>query len=120
MSEDEARRNGTKPTLRDSAGRFVPGTAPGPGRPAGYARSFAEVVTPEALAEVLTVVLDAARKGDLRAADLILRRALPAAVEVPIGEEPLHIEVAENATPEEVARAVAEALTREPTKAEQN
>ncbi len=78
------RRNGRKRTDRGPDGRFAEGNPGGPGRPRGYARLFREVVNEDALTEVLQAVLTRAREGDLRAAEVILRRAVP---EVP-SEEP--------------------------------
>ena len=62
-------------------GKFAPGNPGGPGRPAGYSAAFREVVTPEELGEVLRAILTKAKAGDLRAAELLLRRAVPELIE---------------------------------------
>lgn len=135
---------------RDEAGRWLPGCPAGPGRRPGYAAVFREVLTPEELGAVLRAVLAKAKDGDLRAAELILRRAVP---ELPNEDSlltspewiqlravivhalqvypeasravsealsrveamdagPVEVEVPENATPEEVAQAIAAAIAR--------
>lgn len=75
--ETEGNREG-----RDQLGRFVPGCAPGPGRPEGstdlrtIARRWAESkgTTLEAeLAQVIEATMAQAQDGDLRAAMLVFR-----------------------------------------------
>ena len=76
------------PDNRDEKGLFKPGhTTPGPGRPAvvverDYAGAFRRACSAEDLAEVIGVVLNEAIKGDIRAAQLIFKYALPAVVEI--------------------------------------
>jgi len=69
--------------IRDAKGKFVPGH-PGitPGRPpatteAAYLDVFKSVVTPDELTEILEVLVRKAKKGDLRAAEVLLKRCVP-------------------------------------------
>jgi len=62
---------------RDGNGRFVRGTAPGPGRPAGWARAFRRACSEDDVEEIVRALVSAAKAGDLKAAELILRRAVP-------------------------------------------
>ena len=68
------------PARRGQGGRFARGNPGGPGRPKGVRHAaFAalDAIGTEAAEEVLRTVVDAARGGDLRAADLLLRRLWP-------------------------------------------
>lgn len=106
------RRNGTKRADRGPDGRFAEGNPGGPGRPPGYARVFREVVNEDALAEVLRAVLARALDGDLRAAEVLLKRAVPELVEQ--AEPPQVIELPEDLsrlTDEELGRIMRAALT---------
>lgn len=71
---------------RDERGRFLPGNPGGPGNP--HARQVAqlraallEAVTPEDVREIIGVVVEAARGGDLAAAKLLFDRLLGPPVE---------------------------------------
>lgn len=66
--------------MRDAGGRFAAGTAPGPGRPAGWNEAFRRACTPEDLRRIIAAVVKKAKSGDLKAAELILRRTIPEAV----------------------------------------
>jgi len=106
------RRNGRKRSDRGPDGRFAEGNPGGPGRPAGYARVFREVVNEAALAEVLRAVLARALDGDLRAAEVILKRAVPELVEQ--ADPPRVIDLPEDLsrlTDEELGRVMRAALT---------
>jgi hypothetical protein len=89
MSIDHADREGAGPisngpeteASRAPNGRFAPGNPGGPGRPKGarHAALLAlDAIGEEGAADVLGVVLQAARGGDLRAAALLLDRVWPA------------------------------------------
>ena len=70
------RGNGVK---RDPAGRFLLGTAPGPGRPAGVLEprtALIGAVTPEDTVKVMRVILREALKGRAWACSLFLDRIL--------------------------------------------
>ena len=106
------RRNGRKRTDRGPNGRFAEGNPGGPGRPPGYARVFREVVNEDALTEVLRAVLARALEGDLRAAEVILKRAVPELVEQ--ADPPRVIDLPEDLsrlTDEELGRVMRAALT---------
>ena len=106
------RRNGRKRTDRGPDGRFAEGNPGGPGRPPGYARVFREVLTPEELGAVLRAVLAKAKDGDLRAAEVLLKRAVPELVEQ--AEPPRVIDLPEDLsrlTDEELGRVMRAALT---------
>ncbi len=110
MSGD--RKNGRKPTDRGPDGRFAEGNPGGPGRPPGYARVFREVVNEAASTEVLRAVLASALEGDLRAAEVILERAVPELVEQ--ADPPRVIDLPEDLsrlTDEELGRVMRAALT---------
>lgn len=73
---------------------------------------FREVVNEDALAEVLRAVLARALDGDLRAAEVLLKRAVPELVEQ--AEPPQVIELPEDLsrlTDEELGRVMRAALT---------
>lgn len=73
---------------------------------------FREVVNEDALAEVLRAVLARALDGDLRAAEVLLKRAVPELVEQ--AEPPQVIELPEDLsrlTDEELGRIMRVALT---------
>ena len=73
---------------------------------------FREVVNEDALAEVLRAVLARALDGDLRAAEVLLKRAVPELVEQ--AEPPQVIELPEDLsrlTDEELGRIMRTALT---------
>lgn len=62
---------------RDGRGRFLPGNA---GRPAGSrheALKALDAIGADNAAGVMQAVVDAARHGDMRAADILLRRLWP-------------------------------------------
>jgi hypothetical protein len=66
---------------QDVAGRFLPGTAPGPGNPmarrtAQYRRAIREAVSPEDLVQIIKVLMDKALAGDVQAAREVLDRVL--------------------------------------------
>ena len=65
---------------RAPGGRFAPGNPGGPGRPKGArhaALAALDAIGAEAAEEVLRRVVDDARGGDLRAAELLLSRLWP-------------------------------------------
>src|SRR5215207_7198619 len=72
--------NGPETADRAPRGRFAPGNPGGPGRPKG-ARHKAllalEAIGAEAAEEVLRRVVEEAKGGDLRAAEVLLRRLWP-------------------------------------------
>src|SRR4051794_3252141 len=72
--------NGPETAERAAGGRFAPGNPGGPGRPKG-ARHRAllalEAIGAEAAEEVLRRVVEEAKAGDLRAAEILLRRLWP-------------------------------------------
>ncbi len=73
-------RETAAPGRRAAGGRFAPGNAGGPGRPKGTrhaALAALDAIGTEAAEEVLRTVVEAARGGDLRAAELLLRRLWP-------------------------------------------
>ncbi len=78
--------------VRGTTGRFVPGTPGGPGRPRGAVSAAAAALDQaaiEAQQELLAVVLDKARAGDLKAIEMLwarvwpLRRGRPVALDAP-------------------------------------
>ncbi len=76
---------------RDEAGRFLPGNPGGPGNP--YAKQVAEVraalldaVTPEQVKQVVRALVDAAVKGQVAAAKVLLDRLLGPPVSVDLIE----------------------------------
>ena len=65
---------------RAPGGRFALGCKAGPGRPRGSrhaALAALDAIGAEAAEDVLRAVVDAARGGDLRAAEILLRRLWP-------------------------------------------
>ena len=93
MTEHEPTKNGKK--SEDT--RFQPGNPGGPGRPAG-SRNKATVVldqlADDAGKEILEKMIDAAKGGDMRAADLVLSRIWPVRKGRPITLELPPIETA--------------------------
>ena len=76
MTEHEPTKNGKK--SEDT--RFQPGNPGGPGRPAGSRNGDCGVLDQLADAggrEILEKLIDAAKGGDMRAADLVLSRIWP-------------------------------------------
>ncbi len=82
----------TSSTFRTAGGRFAPGNPGGPGRPRGAVSAAAVALDAAAAAaqqEILHVVLDKARAGDLRAIEMMwarvwpLRRSRPVALPMP-------------------------------------
>lgn len=67
---------------RGAGGRFLPGTAGGPGRNSERAvalrEAMLEELTPADLGELTRRLYDLAMGGDCRAADILLKRLLPA------------------------------------------
>lgn len=79
MHETERNPNDTK---RDDKGRFLVGTAPGPGRPPACSDSIYMTVArqrfqPEQIASVLDAVYREALNGSIKAASLLLKYFLP-------------------------------------------
>ena len=73
-------RETAAPGARARGGRFAPGNPGGPGRPRGArhaALAALDAIGAEAAEDVLRAVAGAARGGDLRAAELLLRRLWP-------------------------------------------
>lgn len=62
---------------RNTNGTFANGTAPGPGRPAGWARAFRRAVTEEDIEEIVRALVSSAKEGDKGAATLLLRLCVP-------------------------------------------
>jgi hypothetical protein len=65
---------------RASGGRFAPGNRGGPGRPKGArhaALAALDAIGTEAAEEVLRRVVEDAKAGDLRAAEVLMRRLWP-------------------------------------------
>jgi Family of unknown function (DUF5681) len=93
MTEHEPTKNGKK--SEDT--RFQPGNPGGPGRPAG-SRNKATVVLDQLAdaggREILEKLIDAAKGGDMRAADLVLSRIWPVRKGRPITLELPPIETA--------------------------
>ena len=93
MTEHEPTKNGKK--SEDT--RFQPGNPGGPGRPAG-SRNKATVVLDQLAdaggREILEKLMDAAKGGDMRAADLVLSRIWPVRKGRPITLELPPIETA--------------------------
>ena len=72
--------NGGETAGRGSDGRFAPGNPGGPGRPKGArhaALAALDAIGAEAAEEVLRRVVEGAKGGDLRAAEILLRRLWP-------------------------------------------
>ena len=63
---------------RNTNGTFANGTAPGPGRPAGWARAFRRAVTEEDIEEIVRALVSAAKESDKGADTLLLRLCVPA------------------------------------------
>ncbi len=73
-------RETAAPGRRARGGRFAPGNPGGPGRPKGArhaALAALDAIGTEAAEEVLRRVVEDAKAGDLRAAELLLRRLWP-------------------------------------------
>jgi hypothetical protein len=64
--------------VRNTNGTFAQGTAPGPGRPAGWARAFRRACSENDVEEIVRALVEAAKQGDRGAATLILRLCVPA------------------------------------------
>ena len=72
-------KRGNRGVKRDANGRFLPGTAPGPGRPAGtteHREALRAAARPEDTAQVLGVILQEALAGRAWACALYLDRIL--------------------------------------------
>ena len=72
--------NGPETAERATGGRFAPGNPGGPGRPKGTrhkALLALEAIGAEASEAVLRRVVEEAKGGDLRAAEILLRRLWP-------------------------------------------
>ncbi len=72
--------NGPETAARATGGRFAPGNPGGPGRPKGTrhkALLALEAIGAEAAEAVLRQVVEEAKGGDLRAAEILLRRLWP-------------------------------------------
>ena len=98
---DQTETTGADRPDRDGRGRFAPGN---PGRPKGarHAALLAlDAIGAEGAAEVMRAVVEAAKGGDMRAADILLRRLWPERKGRPVSVE---------LPPLEGARGVAAAL----------
>lgn len=62
---------------RNTNGTFANGTAPGPGRPAGWARAFRRACSENDVEEIVRALVSSAKEGDRGAATLILRLCVP-------------------------------------------
>ena len=84
-------------TLRDGSGKFLPGTAPGPGRPrsltAQMCEAAAQAITPDHIVAILRRVARAALEGNLPAARLVLERMCGRATEAEREPEPIALEL---------------------------
>lgn len=68
-----------KRSKRDQKGQFQPGTAPGPGRPAGsreYREALRRACSADDVTRIVWVLRDLAFEGDTHAARLLLDRVL--------------------------------------------
>lgn len=68
-------------STRDANGRFLPGCAPGPGRPkrdreAAWQEAFGNALPPDELAAVIAAMLTRAKSGSVSAARLLLEHAV--------------------------------------------
>jgi Family of unknown function (DUF5681) len=101
VTGDQAPEN----TGRDQAGRFLAGRSGNPaGRPRGSRHEALEAldaIGAEAAKDVLLAVVEAARGGDIRAADILLRRLWPERKSRPIK---VHLPAMETAT--DIGRAL--------------
>lgn len=69
--------NRNKPLKRDGDGRFAPGGAGGPGRPAGtgeHRSALLRACGPEEVAEIATALVEKAKQGDAVAARVLFER----------------------------------------------
>jgi hypothetical protein len=78
---------------RDATGRFLPGNAGGPGNPhaaavGAWRSALAQCVTDQDIREVVAKLLDLAKKGNLKAIEIVLDRTLgkPMPAEEYVGE----------------------------------
>lgn len=70
---------------RTASGQFAKGHASGPGRPRlATAAQALDVMGMEAAQELMQVVIDQAREGNLKAAEMVLSRVWPARRERPV------------------------------------
>lgn len=93
-----------------ATGRFVRGTAGGPGNPqlqqlAEYKRVVREAVTPSQLIAVLRKLLEKAKKGDAFAAKILLDRTLGKVTAAPAGTEMAAVELPTMANTADVVAA---------------
>ncbi len=74
-------KNGSKSAGRENNGRFKPGCKGGPGRNEG-SRNNATIMLEKLMIDdskaVITAVIDAAKKGDMQAAKMVIDRLVPA------------------------------------------
>lgn len=86
-----------EPPQRDAAGRFLPGNKGGPGNPASSRSQhkmhvFRSAITDSDLRDLAVSLLEKAKKGDVRAATLLLEKVLPTSVESELSERLSEIE----------------------------
>ena len=97
--------NGGETAERGSNGRFVPGNPGGPGRPKGArhaALAALDAIGAAAAEDVLRRVVEDAKAGDLRAAEMLLRRLWPER-----RGRPVELDLPPVATAAELAHALA-------------
>jgi len=75
--------------VRDSKGRFVKGTAPGPGRPSreheeSYTEALKSAVSPAQFAKAAGAILREALTGNVMAFEALAKRLLPNRVDVDV------------------------------------
>jgi hypothetical protein len=107
MSEDPTEN--PNPT-RHADGRFAIGHPGGPGRPRhpiSTAAQDLDRIGTEAAQELLRLILDRARQGNLKAADMVLQRIWPARRNRPVDMEVPFGSALPNLLPEHAALAVA-------------
>lgn len=84
--------------VRDSTGRFVKGHPGGPGRPRSLVSTAAQeldLLGVEVAREVMGMIVERARAGNLKAAEMLLQRIWPARrnrpieLDLPMGEDAL-------------------------------
>ncbi|MCH8164626.1 MAG: hypothetical protein IH889_03360 [Planctomycetes bacterium] len=96
--------NGDAGVLRDERGRFIPGTAGGPGSPhvrkiAKLRSALIQAVSPADLRAIIGKLIEKAKAGDTIAAREVLDRCLGKPVEVDLMERLAELEAAYGVEP---------------------
>lgn len=95
-------------SIRDGQGRFLRGSAcAGPGRPrafaeARYAAAFRSACPPKVVQELVAILVEKARRGDVQAAKVLLDRCCPAPKPVEAPAEAGRVITVLNVTPAEL------------------